>query len=97
VAIATGVGASAMLGLDAFTQYAPTFDPGARRIELHPTGAPSAVPSGAMVLQTLRVDSDLLVARGGGWASVASPVLGTLLRERRWTADMKRGRILVER
>jgi hypothetical protein len=97
VAIATGVGASAMLGLDALTQYAPTFDPGARRIELHPTGAPSTVPSGAMVLQTLRVDSDLLVARGGGWASVASPLLGTLLRERRWTADMKRGRILVER
>lgn len=96
VTIMSGIDAPAMIGIDAFTQYAPTFDPRARRVLLHPTGIPSAVPAGATVLQTLSVENDLLVARGGGWASLTSPVLGTLLRDRRWTVDTKRGRILVE-
>ena len=96
VTIASGLDAPALIGLDAFAQYAPTFDPRASRVLLHPTGIPSAVPTGVTVLQTLGVENDLLVARGGGWASLTSPVLGTLLRDHRWTVDAKRGRILVE-
>lgn len=95
-AIASGIDAPVMLGLDAFSPYAPTFDSRARRVQLHSTGISSAVPAGATVLQTLGVESDLLVSRSGGWASVTSPVLGTLMRDRRWTVDSKRGRILVE-
>lgn len=96
VTIASGIAAPAMIGLDAFTQYAPTFDPRSGRVLLHATGVPSAIAPGVTVLQTLGVESDLLVARGGGWASLASPVLGSLLRDHRWTVDSKRGRILVE-
>ena len=96
VTIASGIDAPAMIGLDAFTQYAPTFDPPARRVLLHPTGVPAAAPAGATVLQTLEMDNELLVARGGGWASLTSPVLASLFRDRRWTVDIKRGRILIE-
>ncbi|HTI64595.1 MAG TPA: hypothetical protein VL524_13800 [Gemmatimonadaceae bacterium] len=93
--IASGIEAPAMIGIDAFAQYAPTFEPRDHRVLLHPTGVPAAVPAGVTVLQTLRIENDLLVARGGGWASLASPVLAGLFRDRRWTVDAKRGRILV--
>ena len=96
ITIASGTGAPVMIGLDAFTEYAPTFDPRAHRVLLHPTGVPSAVPPGVTVLQTLSVPGDLLVARGGGWASLTSPILRSLLHDHRWTVDAKRGRILVE-
>ena len=96
VTIASGINVPAMIGVDAFTQYAPTFDPQARRVLLHPTGIPASIPAGVTVLQTLSVENDLLVARGGGWASLTSPVLASLFRDRRWTVDAKRGRILIE-
>jgi hypothetical protein len=96
VTIASGLAAPAMIGIDAFTQYAPRFDPRAGRMLLHPTGVPIAAPNGATVLPTLAVESDVLIARGGGWASLTSPVLGSLLGDRRWTVDAKRGRIIVE-
>lgn len=96
VTIASGIDAPAMIGLDAFTQYAPTFDPRAGRVSLHPTGIPAAAPAGATVLQTLSVPNDLVVMRGGGWASLTSPVLTGLFRDRRWTVDIKRGRIVIE-
>jgi hypothetical protein len=94
--IAAGIDAPALLGIDTFMQYAPTFEPRVHRVLLHPTGIPAAVPTGVTVLQTLRIENDLLVARGGGWASLASPVLAGLFRDRRWTVDAKRGRILIE-
>lgn len=94
--IASGIDAPAMVGIDTFMQYAPTFEPRGHRVLLHPTGVPAAVPAGVTVLQTLRIENDLLVARGGGWASLASPVLAGLFRDRRWTVDAKRGRILIE-
>ena len=94
--IAAGIDASALLGIDTFMQYAPTFESRVHRVLLHPTGIPAAVPTGVTVLQTLRIENDLLVARGGGWASLASPVLAGLFRDRRWTVDAKRGRILIE-
>ena len=96
VTIASGVGAPATMGIDAFTQYAPTFDQRERRILLHPTGIPAAAPSGATVLQTLFIENELLVSRGGAWASLTSPVLAALFRDHRWTVDVKRGRILIE-
>lgn len=96
VTIASDISAPVMIGLDAFGPYAPTFDPRARRVLLHPTGVSSAAAPDATVLQTLSVEGDLLVARGGGWASLTSPMLGSLLRDHRWTVDARRGRIIVE-
>jgi len=96
VTVASGIDAPALLGLDVFYSYAPTFDSRSRRVLLHPTGISSVLPSAATVLQTLAVENDLLVARGGGWASVTSTLLVPTLRDHRWTVDFKRGRIVVE-
>jgi hypothetical protein len=96
ITVASEIDAPALLGLDAFYSYAPTFDPRSRRVLLHPTGISSVLPASAAVLQTLAVENDLLVARGGGWASVTSTLLAPTLRDHRWTVDFKRGRIVVE-
>jgi hypothetical protein len=41
--------------------------------------------------------SELRVLQAGGWLSIGSTQLASMLRQRRWTLDAKRGVLVVER
>ena len=70
---------------------------GAGKLTLRTAGSPGARPPQSTEIATLIVDGELLTATAGGWASIAVPNVGRLLRGRRWTIDTRRGRIVVER
>jgi hypothetical protein len=85
------------IGLDVLMRFATTFDGGAGKLTLRTAGSPGARPPQSTEIATLIVDGELLTATAGGWASIAVPNVGRLLRGRRWTIDTRRGRIVVER
>jgi hypothetical protein len=94
---ASGAERGVVIGLDALMRFAATFDGGAGKLALRPSGAAGPRPPQATEIATLLVDGELLTATAGGWASIAVPNVARLLRGHRWTIDTRRGRISVER
>jgi hypothetical protein len=86
----------AIVGLDALARFAPTFDPRAGRLTIRASGSVEQMPPSATALSTLVKPADWLVLQANGWISMRDPSVATLLRERRWTLDAKRGQIVLE-
>jgi hypothetical protein len=86
----------AIVGLDVLARFAPTFDPRAGRVTLRVSGSVESAPASATVLATLVKPADWLVLEANGWLSMREATIGTLLRDRRWTLDAKRGLIVLE-
>jgi hypothetical protein len=84
----------ATIGLDALARFAPTFDPAANRITLHPGGTVPRIDG--QRFETLMTPSDVRVARTGGWISLTRSPIAQLLRAHRWTLDARRGELVVE-
>lgn len=85
----------AAIGLDMLGRFAPTFDPRAARLVLRVGGSIPTTPGDT--LATLLRAPELDVLQPEGWVPISQPSVATMLRDRRWTFDAKRGRIIVER
>jgi hypothetical protein len=86
----------AIVGLDVLARFAPTFDLPGGRVTLRVSGSVEQMPASATVLSTLVRPADWLVLQANGWISMRDPSIATLLRDRRWTLDAKRGQIVLE-
>jgi hypothetical protein len=87
----------AIVGLDALSRFAPTFDFSAGRLTLRVSGyLEQPPPASATVLLTLAKPADWLVLRANGWVSMRDAEIARLLREHRWTLDAKHGQLVIE-
>jgi hypothetical protein len=88
--------APVVVGLDLLGRFAPTFEPQTGRVTLRVSGPiPSALPGDRF--PTWITSSDLRVLQAGGWLSVSSERIASLLAQRTWTFDAKRGQLIVAR
>jgi hypothetical protein len=86
----------ATIGMDVLARFAPTFDPRAERVTLHVSGlAPK--PAGADQLSTLMTSGGLRALQSGSWTSIDAAPIAKTLSMRRWTFDVKRGQLTIER
>lgn len=86
----------ATIGLDVIGKLAPTFDARAERMIVRISGSVQP-PFPGDRFSTWSAPSELRVLQAGGWLPIVSPQLATMLRQRRWTLDAKRGAIIIER
>lgn len=84
------------VGLDMLAKFSPTFDPRAGHAVLR-VGAPVSQTLIGDRLPTLGAGLDFRVLQPGGWVSITSPAIGSLLRDHRWTLDARRGQLVIER
>jgi hypothetical protein len=86
----------ATIGLDVIGKLAPTFDARAERMTVRVSGS-VLPPLPGDRFSTWSTPSELRVLQAGGWLSIVNPQLASMLRQRRWTLDAKRGAIVLER
>jgi hypothetical protein len=91
-----GDGVQAVLCLGTLSRFAPTFDPKAGLITLRLGGAAPAPAVTATSFASLNADGQYSIAQAGGWAPIILPQIASMLRDRRWTLDSRRGFIVVE-
>ena len=95
-AMALPKGVQAVICFGALTRYAPTFDPRAGLMTLRLGGtAPLPGPT-STVFPLIQLDGPYAIAQAGGWAQLVLPQVSSMLRDRRWTIDVKRGQLSVE-
>ncbi|MEP6492651.1 MAG: retropepsin-like aspartic protease [bacterium] len=87
----------AVVGIDVFLRFAPTFDPRGERVTLRLAGTVATPSSGVDSYATLLSPSDLRILQNGGWILADNPAMARTLAEHRWTLDARRGRIVIER
>ena len=92
---------SAPAGLDGsvslafLARFSPTFDPTTSRIALH-VGNTRPEDTVGNRFALMDSGSDLEIAQAGGWAPLRLPQIATMLKQRRWTLDLKHGQLVVE-
>jgi hypothetical protein len=96
VTVTTTGGPPATIGLDVIGKLAPTFDARAERMTVRISGSVQPPVPGDR-FSTWSTPSELRVLQAGGWLSIVNPQLASMLRQRRWTLDAKRGAIILER
>jgi hypothetical protein len=95
VTVATTRG-PATIGLDVVGKLAPTFDARAERMTVRTSGSVQSQAPGDR-FSTWSTPSELRVLQAGGWLPITNTQLASMLRQRRWTLDAKRGAIILER
>jgi hypothetical protein len=92
---------SAPTGLDGtvslafLARFSPTFDPATNRITLR-VGNTRADDTLGNRFALMDSGGDLQIAQAGGWAPLRLPQVSTMLKQRRWTLDLKHGQIVIE-
>jgi len=86
----------ATIGLDVIGKLAPTFDARAERMTVRISGTIQPPVPGDR-FSTWSTPSELRVLQAGGWLPIVNPQLASMLRQRRWTLDAKRGQVVIER
>lgn len=89
-----GVEAIVCFGL--LDRYAPTFDARAGLVTLHLAGIAPPAATASTVFPILNVDGQYAVPEGGGWAPIVLPQVSSMLRDRRWTFDPRRGQLAID-
>lgn len=95
VTVAAGRG-PVTIGLDVVGKLAPTFDARAERMTVRVSGSVQPPVAGDR-FATWATSSDFRVLQAGGWLSITNPQFATLLRQRGWTLDAKRGSLIIAR
>jgi hypothetical protein len=88
------MGVDGSISLSLLARFSPTFDPLANRVTLH-VGNARAQSSGVR-LALMDSGGDLEINQAGGWAPLRLPQVATMLKQRRWTLDLRHGQIVVE-
>lgn len=88
-------GVDGAVTLDFLARFSPTFDPAARRVMLRIGGVIPRFPAGSH-FPLMSSGGDLAIVQAGGWAPLRLPQMATMLRERRWTLDLRHGQLVVE-
>lgn len=89
-------GIQAVVGFDVLARLTPTFDPHANRITLRTSALPNGGTAAADTLATRLTRNDVLIARAGGWSSLADARFARMIGDRRWTFDTRRAVLLIE-
>lgn len=90
-------GVQATICLGTLMRYAPSFDPRANLLTLRLSGiAPNASVSSTTLRFFTTIDGVVSVPAPNGWQPLSAPPVASLLRDRRWTFDARRGAIVVD-
>jgi len=88
-------GVDGSVSLEFLARFTPTFDPAADRMLLR-IGATSLRSTNGTRLAIMKSAGELEMARAGGWVPLRLPQVSSMLKERRWTLDLRHGQIVVE-
>jgi hypothetical protein len=78
-------------------KYAPTFDPKANLMTLHLGGTVRRAGSSSVSLPFfVSADGIFSVSQAGALMPLALPQMSSMLRDRRWSIDTRRGMLVVE-
>jgi len=87
-------GVDGTVTLEFLARFTPTFEPAANRVTLRVGGtAPRFAGNHFPLMDTA---GDLAIVQAGGWAPLRLPQMSAMLRERRWTLDLKHGQLIVQ-
>lgn len=89
-------GVQAVICLSRLAHYAPTFDPRASLMTIRLGGKAPAPRAAATSFPLINLDGRYSIAQGGGWAPIVLPQVSSMLRNRRWTVDARRGVLTIE-
>jgi hypothetical protein len=88
--------AQAVICFGMLARFAPAFDSRASLMALHLNGVAAATSAGSTQFPLLIIDGQYTIAQAGGWAPLTIPQVSAMLEARRWSLDLRRGRITVE-
>ena len=88
-------GVDGTVSLEFLARFAPTFDPATSRVMLRIGGVTPRF-AGGNHFPLMNSGGDLAIVQAGGWAPLRLPQMMAMLRDRRWTLDLRHGQLVVE-